>query len=84
MITREEKLEALCESIGDNAPFLNNVLLWYSKLDLKSSHFELYEGNALFILHGEIENYGIVWNLEYATLQVQSSEVIDFLYDLIK
>lgn len=85
-MTKEQKLQALCISMGDESPMLNVVLKWYS---LRNEHHESDfilmdgKGEACFIDNTEEIPCFFYWNLHYNSLAVQSEELINFLYELI-
>lgn len=83
-MTKEQKLQELCKSMGDEYPTLNVVLKWYSSNSRdQQSAFTVQSKSAYFADYSKKGRIIFYWNLQYNSLSVQSEELINFLYELI-
>ena len=83
-MTKEQKLKALCTSMGDESPMLNVVLKWYSSNDRDmQSAFTVSNKTAYFTDYSKKGRIDLEWDLQYQSLGVQSEKLINFLYELI-
>jgi hypothetical protein len=89
----EDVLEAMCEKSPEYASYfktgfsnvqLNHVLLWLSCRDRhKYCHFEsTSQGSGLFVDYSSEESFTVEWDLTESSLDEQSGEILEFLYDL--